>query len=81
MPHPGLHRNQVAHQHGSLTSPISYFLLVTLGLTAGPTFYIAIVENQPGSGGSLVLILGIAQFFISIGATLLFRIMPFSHIW
>jgi 1,3-beta-glucan synthase len=52
------------------------FLLVTLALTAGPTFYITIVENQPNGGGSLALILGIAQFFISIGATLLFRIMP-----
>lgn len=52
------------------------FLLVTLALTAGPTFYIAIVENQTGAGGSLALILGIAQFFISIVATLLFGIMP-----
>jgi 1,3-beta-glucan synthase len=52
------------------------FLLVTLGLTAGPTFYIAIVENGPSGGGSLALILGIAQFFISITATLLFGIMP-----
>ena len=52
------------------------FLLVTLALTAGPTVYIAIVENQPGGGGSLPLILGIAQFFISVGATLLFGIMP-----
>jgi 1,3-beta-glucan synthase len=34
------------------------------------------VENQPAGGGSLALILGIAQFFISIGATLLFGIMP-----
>ncbi|KAH9972539.1 1-3-beta-glucan synthase [Lactifluus volemus] len=32
--------------------------------------------NQPGGGGSLPLILGIAQFFISISATLLFGIMP-----
>ena len=52
------------------------FLFVTLGLTAGPTFYIAIVENQSSGGGSLALILGIAQFFISIVATLLFGIMP-----
>jgi hypothetical protein len=52
------------------------FLRVTLALTAGPTFYIAIVENQPGAGVSLTLTLGIAQFFISIGATLLFGIMP-----
>ncbi|KAF8502222.1 hypothetical protein F5888DRAFT_1670275 [Russula emetica] len=51
-----------------LTRRLVLFLLVTLALTAGPTFYIAIVENQPGAGGSLALILGIAQFFISIGA-------------
>ncbi|KAI0072902.1 1,3-beta-glucan synthase [Panus rudis PR-1116 ss-1] len=51
------------------------FLAVTLGLTAGPTFYIAIAEsNSPG--GSLALILGIVQFFISVVATLLFAILP-----
>ena len=51
------------------------FLLVTLALTAGPTFYIAIAEtNSPG--GSLALILGIVQFFISVVATLLFAILP-----
>jgi hypothetical protein len=52
------------------------FLLVTLALTAGPTFYIAIAENQSDGGGSLPLILGIAQFFISVAATLLFGLMP-----
>ena len=52
------------------------FLLVTLALTAGPTVYIAIVENQGSGSGSVALILGIAQFFISISATLLFGIMP-----
>ena len=51
------------------------FLLVTLGLTCGPTFYIAIVESN-GTGGSLSLILGIVQFFISAIATLLFAIVP-----
>lgn len=51
------------------------FLLITLGLTSGPTFYIAIVEHN-GTGGSLALILGIVQFFISVIATLLFAIMP-----
>ncbi|OCH86741.1 1,3-beta-glucan synthase [Obba rivulosa] len=51
------------------------FLLVTLALTAGPTFYIAIAEtNSPG--GSLALILGIVQFFISAVATLLFAVLP-----
>ena len=43
----------------------SLFLLVTLALMGDPTFYIAIVANQPGGSGSLALILGIAQFFIS----------------
>jgi hypothetical protein len=49
------------------------FLLVTLAITCGPTFYIAIVESH-GTGGSLSLILGIVQFFISAIATLLFSI-------
>ena len=52
------------------------FLLVTLALTADPTVYIAIVENQGSGSESVALILGIAQFFISIGTTLLFGIMP-----
>ena len=51
------------------------FLFITLGLTAGPTFYIAIVEHN-GTGGSLALILGIVQFFISVIATVLFAIIP-----
>ncbi|KAJ3771798.1 1,3-beta-glucan synthase [Lentinula raphanica] len=51
------------------------FLLVTLGLTSGPTFYIAIVVHN-GSAGQLALILGIVQFFISVVAVLLFSIMP-----
>jgi hypothetical protein len=38
------------------------FILVTLALTAGPTFYIAVAANQPGDSGSLALILGIAIF-------------------
>lgn len=51
------------------------FLMVTLALTAGPTFYIAIAEsNSPG--GSLALILGIVQFFISVVATILFALLP-----
>lgn len=51
------------------------FLFITLGLTCGPTFYVAIAEHT-GSGGSLALILGIVQFFISVVAVLLFAIMP-----
>ena len=43
--------------------------------TVGPAFYIAIAEsNSPG--GSLALILGITQFFISVVATLLFAVLP-----
>ncbi|KZT38590.1 1,3-beta-glucan synthase [Sistotremastrum suecicum HHB10207 ss-3] len=49
------------------------FLFVTLALTAGPTFYIALFDNQ---SSQLPLILGIVQFFISVVATLLFGIMP-----
>jgi 1,3-beta-glucan synthase len=53
------------------------FLCITLALTAGPTFYIAIAEfSSGGNSGSLALILGIVQFFISVIATLLFAIMP-----
>ena len=53
------------------------FLLITLALTSGPTFYVAITEySSSGEAGSLALILGIVQFFISVIATLLFAIMP-----
>ncbi|KIY49719.1 glycosyltransferase family 48 protein [Fistulina hepatica ATCC 64428] len=51
------------------------FLFITLALTCGPTFYIAIAENN-GSGGTLTLILGIVQFGIAVAATLLFATMP-----
>lgn len=51
------------------------FLLVTLGLTAAPTIYIALYEN-PKSNSNLPVILGIVQFFISVVATVLFGIMP-----
>jgi 1,3-beta-glucan synthase len=52
------------------------FLFITLGLTCGPTFYVAIAERSSSGGGSLALILGIVQFFISVVATLLFAVMP-----
>ncbi|KAF5349446.1 hypothetical protein D9758_014615 [Tetrapyrgos nigripes] len=55
------------------------FLLITLGLTCGPTFYIATAVVN-GSDGQLALILGIVQFFISVSATLLFAIMPSGHL-
>jgi 1,3-beta-glucan synthase len=51
------------------------FLLITLALTCGPTFYVAIVEHN-GGGGSIALILGIVQFFISVVATVLFAVFP-----
>ncbi|EAU84099.2 1,3-beta-glucan synthase [Coprinopsis cinerea okayama7 len=51
------------------------FLFITLGLTSGPTFYVAIVESN-NTGGTLALILAIVQFCISVIATLLFAIIP-----
>ena len=51
------------------------FLVITLALMAGPTFYIAIAESS-SPGGSLALILGIVQFFIPVVATLLFAVLP-----
>ena len=52
------------------------FLFITLALTCGPTFYIAIAEKNGNGESSLSLILGIVQFFISVVATLLFAVMP-----
>ena len=57
------------------------FLVITLALTWGLTFYIAIAECQPGGGGSLALILSIVQFFITVIAMLLFAIMPSGHMF
>jgi 1,3-beta-glucan synthase len=51
------------------------FLFVTLGLTAGPTFYVAITDT-PGGSSTVPLVIGIVQFFISVVATLLFSTMP-----
>ncbi|KAH6910702.1 1,3-beta-glucan synthase [Coprinopsis sp. MPI-PUGE-AT-0042] len=51
------------------------FLFVTLGITCGPTFYVAIVESN-NTGGSLAYVLSIVQLCISIVATLLFAIIP-----
>ncbi|EIN14554.1 1,3-beta-glucan synthase [Punctularia strigosozonata HHB-11173 SS5] len=56
------------------------FLFVTLALTAGPTIYIAIAQGNKNTG-SLSLILGIVQFFISVVATLLFAIMPSARMF
>lgn len=51
------------------------FLAITLALTAGPTVYVGIAETS-SPGGSLALILGIVQFFISAVATLIFATLP-----
>ncbi|KAH9023025.1 hypothetical protein EDB83DRAFT_2527342 [Lactarius deliciosus] len=59
----------------SPASPVAYSSSQPLAPTAGPTFYIAIIEIQTDGGGSLALVLGIARFFISIVTTLLFSIM------
>ncbi|OSD01537.1 glycosyltransferase family 48 protein [Trametes coccinea BRFM310] len=62
------------HNAGHLTTRL-VFLLVVLALTGGPTFYIAIVDDRPGQG-NIPLIIGIAQFFISVVATVAFSIIP-----
>lgn len=51
------------------------FLLVILALTAGPTFYIAMVDGRPNQG-NVPLIIGIVQFFISAVVTVAFGIIP-----
>ncbi|KAF4576559.1 1,3-beta-glucan synthase component FKS1 [Pleurotus pulmonarius] len=51
------------------------FLLVILALTAGPTFYIAMVDGRPNQG-NVPLIVGIVQFFISAVVTVAFGIIP-----
>jgi 1,3-beta-glucan synthase len=56
------------------------FLLITLALTAGPTFYIAIAESQKRNQ-TVPLILGIVQFSISIVATLTFAVIPSGRIF
>ncbi|CAE7056346.1 unnamed protein product, partial [Rhizoctonia solani] len=51
------------------------FLLIVLGLTTGPSFYIFIV-NDGSDGSSLPRTLSILQFLIAVIATLLFGIIP-----
>ncbi|ESK93794.1 1,3-beta-glucansynthase [Moniliophthora roreri MCA 2997] len=51
------------------------FLLIILALTAGPTFYIAMVDDRPNLS-QVPLILGIVQFGISVVATICFAIIP-----
>lgn len=52
------------------------FLLVILALTAGPTFYIAMVDGRADQTSQVPLIIGIVQFFISIVVTLVFGLIP-----
>jgi 1,3-beta-glucan synthase len=51
------------------------FLLVILALTAGPTFYIAMIDDRPAQT-QFPLILGVVQFFISVVVTFVFGIIP-----
>lgn len=51
------------------------FLLVILALTAGPTFYIAMVDDRPAQT-QIPLIIGIVQFFISVVVTIAFGLIP-----
>ncbi|KAK1232215.1 1,3-beta-D-glucan synthase [Marasmius sp. AFHP31] len=51
------------------------FLLIILALTAGPTFYIAMVDDRPNLN-QVPLIIGICQFFVSVVATICFAIIP-----
>ncbi|KAG0704142.1 beta-1,3-glucan synthase [Suillus ampliporus] len=53
------------------------FLLIILALTGGSTVYIAYVESRSNPTTSQIpLIVGIAQFFISIIATIAFGLFP-----
>ncbi|KAF8798014.1 1,3-beta-glucan synthase [Phlegmacium glaucopus] len=51
------------------------FLLVILALTAGPTFYVAMVDHLPAKT-QIPLIVAIVQFFISVVVTIAFGIIP-----
>ena len=51
------------------------FLLITLAITAGPTFYIVVMESQTPNQ-KVLHILGIVQFSISVATTLAFAIIP-----
>jgi 1,3-beta-glucan synthase len=51
------------------------FLLVILALTAGPTFYIAMVDGRPAQT-QIPLIIAIVQFFVSIIVTFVFGMIP-----
>ncbi|KAF8902099.1 glycosyltransferase family 48 protein [Gymnopilus junonius] len=51
------------------------FLLVILAITAGPTFYVAMVDDLPNNS-QIPLIIGIVQFFVSVVVTVVFAIIP-----
>ncbi|KAL0581746.1 1,3-beta-D-glucan synthase [Marasmius crinis-equi] len=51
------------------------FLLIILAATAGPTFYIAMVDDRPNLS-NVPLIIGICQFFVSVVVTICFAIIP-----
>jgi 1,3-beta-glucan synthase len=55
----------------------SHPLCVFARLTAGPTFYIATVDDLPTSTRSNVpLIVGMVQFFVSEVVTIAFSVIP-----
>jgi 1,3-beta-glucan synthase len=64
---------------GHLTTRL-IFLLVILTLTAGPTFYIALVDDRPAPT-QIPLIIGIVQFFISVVVTLVFGLLPSGRLF
>jgi 1,3-beta-glucan synthase len=51
------------------------FLLIILALTAGPTFYIALVDQKPAFA-NIAEIIGIVQFGVSVVATVAFSVIP-----
>jgi 1,3-beta-glucan synthase len=62
------------HNASHLTTRL-VFLFVILGLTVGPTFYIAMVDGQRNQT-QVPLIIGIVQFFISVTVTAAFGCIP-----
>ncbi|KAF7968270.1 hypothetical protein HWV62_31059 [Athelia sp. TMB] len=67
------------HNAGHLTTRL-IFLLIVLALTAGPTFYLALVDGRPTTN-QIPLIIGIVQFFISVVATVAFGLIPSGRIF
>jgi hypothetical protein len=58
---------------GGAVATITQLAAMTVALTTGPTFYIAIAGD---STSQLSLVLGIVQFFLSVVAKLTFRSYP-----